>query len=264
MGHAGPPGPPGQPGNAGQRGSSGRDGEPGAVGLPGPQGPRGPSGNDGDSGPAGPQGPRGAPGPPGYAMARPSPQTSSKGGDWMYDQALMALPSKFLTSLQDSISRLVVPDGSKDAPARDCAQLYDTQTEEARAQLKNGFFMIDPDGMEINNAIRAYCRFEERETCITPGINELTWDTVESFIDSIKEFYYKADNTQLSSLQLASEEARQTITYKCLNHDIHLATTSFETFQGIDVMANKPNGAKPRHVDVKIDEDNCNVSNFIT
>lgn len=61
-------------------------------------------------------------------------------------------------------------------------------------------------------------------------------------------------------LQEVSDSSRQTLTYKCRNHDINLSTTSFETFLGCNVDANKRNGAKPRYVDVHVDEDNCNMT----
>lgn len=127
-----------------------------------------------------------------------------------------------LNFAREAITRVYQPKGTKTSPGYTCRDI-----KEHNPDFKSGDYFIDPNGDSAQDAILVYCKFDTLETCIKPGtqtFNGQRWTKNDSpgqyFMEELnngKEFYYKIDTLQLKALHLRSEEARQTITYSCLN-----------------------------------------------
>ena len=85
---------------------------------------------------------------------------------------------------------------------------------------------MDPDGGSIRNAIQAYCKKEQRSTCVSATTSSSQFDTKPYVTEKVKnqpfiaqllgvsQFEYEAESSQLNYLRVHSEAASQTITYR--------------------------------------------------
>lgn len=130
--------------------------------------------------------------------------------------------TKAYEQLKTSFKKFLKPEGTKESPAKTCRDLA-----YAHPELPSGEYFIDPNEGDVKDAIVVHCDMEEKASCVLPkpGMTEefnwrgrsrgLTWLGEE--ISPGFEFTYKADNNQLSFLQLLSSSASQEITYHCKN-----------------------------------------------
>lgn len=123
--------------------------------------------------------------------------------------------------LEESIRKLKVPQGTKESPARTCKELA-----LAKPNLPNGFYWIDPNNHDAEDAFEVYCDFRTRQSCVQPqnqvdkaqwyeGPQKRTWFSEE--VTNGFSFTYKASKNQLRFLQLLSSRASQNVTYHCKN-----------------------------------------------
>lgn len=121
------------------------------------------------------------------------------------------------------MNQLYKPNGKKTSPGKTCADI-----KEAYPESKNGEYYIDPNEGDAEDAIRVYCRFDTKETCVSPKrskFNGQQWtaSTVSQgqyFMEEIlggREFNYNVEDDQLAFLQLHTTYASQTVTYNCRN-----------------------------------------------
>ena len=238
-------GPRGDAGGPGARGPTGIEGDIGGIGLRGSPGPRGPQGDDGKKGPGGDLGPPGPPGPPGESVGYDAAslsmligQGNSKGPDplsndeparifppELNDEELKELVVSAYKKLKDSFNEFSKPDGGKNTPAKTCKDLFLAHPEKA-----SGEYWIDPNGADPKDSILVYCDEETKSTCVQskPELSKelrLKSEAKEVWLsESPSANYiinYKADNNQMSFLQLLSGKAEQTVTFHCKNTVAH-------------------------------------------
>ncbi|MEQ2266675.1 hypothetical protein XENORESO_015128, partial [Xenotaenia resolanae] len=253
---------PGLQGMSGPSGPAGENGPAGALGHAGPRGPSGPNGppgKDGRSGTHGPMGPPGSRGPPGYvgpvgppgAPGLAGPPGPSGGGydvsgydEYRADQpALRAKDYEVdatIKSLNTQIENLLTPEGSRKNPARTCRDI-----RLGHPDWSSGFYWIDPNQGCINDAIKVFCDFTTRETCIyahPESIARKNWyRSTENrkhvwfgeTINGDTEFTYNDETlspqsmaTQLAFMRLLSNQASQNITYHCKNSIAYMDSES--------------------------------------
>lgn len=197
------------------------------MGAPGPRGP------NGYTGPVGPPGPPGLPGPPGPAGG--GYDVSGGYDEYRADQpALRAKDYEVdatIKSLNTQIENLLTPEGSRKNPARTCRDI-----KLSHPDWSSGFYWIDPNQGCTNDAIKVFCDFTTRETCIyahPESIARKNWyRSTENkkhvwFGETINggtEFTYNDETlspqsmaTQLAFMRLLSNQASQNITYHCKN-----------------------------------------------
>lgn len=212
----------------------GRDGNPGPQGPSGPPGPRGVSGEEGRPGPMGPAGPPGPPGPPGDSMgydaaalaAMLAQGQSQKGPDPLNDEPARHFGKSFTEDekrnivvkahkiLKRSILQFTKPDGSKNAPAKTCKDLFMAYPEK-----ESGEYWIDPNEGSYKDAILVFCDSKTKESCILPAPDRSDkLDLKDSWVSNLGfKLTYKADSNQLHFLQINSASARQKLTLHCKN-----------------------------------------------
>ena len=243
-GPLGSPGPRGEAGGPGSRGVAGIDGEAGPLGMFGPSGPRGPQGDDGKRGIPGELGPPGPPGPPGESVGYDAAslsmligQGNSKGPDPLNndepakvpieldEEELKELVVSAYKKLKNSFAEFSQPDGGKNTPAKTCKDLFIAHPEKP-----SGEYWIDPNGADPKDSILVFCDEARKATCVAskPAVSrELSlqaegkevWLSESSTNPHI--INYKADNNQMSFLQLLSQQAEQTLTFHCKNTAAH-------------------------------------------
>jgi len=136
-----------------------------------------------------------------------------------------------IKSLNTQIENLLTPEGSRKNPARTCRDIQLSHPDST-----SGFYWIDPNQGCASDAIKVFCDFATRETCIhahTPSIAQKNWYRSNErkkhiwFGETINggtEFYYNDETvstqsmaTQLAFMRLLSNQASQNITYHCKN-----------------------------------------------
>jgi collagen type II alpha len=244
-GPIGPLGPRGDAGGPGARGSVGLEGGMGGIGLGGPPGPRGPQGDEGKRGQSGDLGPPGPPGPPGESVGYDAAslsmligQGNSKGpdplsndeparvvGPELSDEELKELVVSAYKKLKVSFAEFAKPDGGKNTPAKTCKDL-----NLAHPEKPSGEYWIDPNGADPKDSILVHCDMENKATCVQskPELSKelrVKSEAKEMWLsESPSGSYiinYKADNNQMSFLQLLSSKAEQLITFHCKNTIAH-------------------------------------------
>merc|ERR1739838_969514 len=129
------------------------------------------------------------------------------------------------------IDNLLTPEGSRKNPARTCRDIRLSHPE-----WSSGFYFIDPNQGCTNDAIKVFCDFSTRETCIyahPESIAQKNWfrstETKKHVwfgetIDGGTEFTYNDETlspqsmaTQLAFMRLLSNQASQNVTYHCKN-----------------------------------------------
>merc|ERR1712059_37362 len=255
IGQKGPPGESGQdgkPGTPGSRGPPGLDGSVGHMGNPGPMGPRGSAGEKGGNIPPGELGPVGPPGPPGEgssmdmaALMGMMSQGGAKGPDPMSgddssiyngrmfppldslsDEERNEVMQRAYEKLKASFDSIAKPDGSQKAPSKSCKDL-----KTAHPTKPTGDYWIDPNGMDVKDAIMVHCNMDTGDTCVqpkpalSPEISVISTET-DAWIGDIDtnafDITYKADSNQMNYLQLMSTTAEQTITFHCKSTVAHM------------------------------------------
>lgn len=141
-----------------------------------------------------------------------------------YDQPMDSVEIyEGLNYATDALSRVLRPTGRQTSPGRTCQDI-----KEANPDAPSGDYWIDPNGESSVDAILVHCDMDSLETCVHPSPSAFSnqqWTKDQEgdgqlFMEHIKgneEFTYKAENQQMKYLQLLSEEARQNVTYNCLN-----------------------------------------------
>jgi len=136
-----------------------------------------------------------------------------------------------IKSLNSQIESLLTPEGSRKNPARTCRDI-----QLGHPEWTSGMYWIDPNQGCSSDAIKVFCNFDTRETCISaqPGsIAQKNWfRTTQAkkhvwFGETINggtEFAYNDETlstqsmaTQLAFMRLLSNQASQNITYHCKN-----------------------------------------------
>jgi len=144
--------------------------------------------------------------------------------------------------VMEALTRTRRVQGTKALPGLSCKDI-----KEHNPDVQNGEFWVDPNGETAQDAILVYCRFENDETCIKPSPAKFepvsfTKTTEAYFMEDIqqgKEFSYKIDMSQMRYLNLASNGARQTITYNCLNSEAYGARLALASGDEIDTVDGK-------------------------
>lgn len=98
------------------------------------------------------------------------------------------------------------PRGTKRSPGITCKQLA-----QIYPNLKDEMYWIDPNGHDILDAAKVYCKISSSETCVeatTPEYDE----------DADEEITYNLKENQLSFLKLHSSSARQTVSTACISN----------------------------------------------
>jgi len=158
--------------------------------------------------------------------------------------------------LQEQISRLEKPDGSKEYPARTCRDLHQHYPEK-----KSGMYWIDPNLGCISDAIEVACTFESIDdepvvkTCVEPtkGVSHDNWGarmkTTERQLfgedHELGNLEYAADHSQLEFLGLLSATATQDVTVECTKYNAHeniawIGTKSTEFSNKTDKLRHRP------------------------
>merc|ERR1719310_1672155 len=232
-------GPEGKKGDQGLQGPKGHQGYPGMTGLSGPPGKTGDAGMAGPPGPAGPRGDTGPRGPSPSIMFAPS---NSKGpndqpaNDEAHDMGSDSEMKIQIRQLSDTIDMMKNPSGKdKKSPARSCMDLY-MAAEAAGDILQSDYYWIDPNGGCEADAIKAFCDFDNKETCVSPSNGNVDSGAhFRGYTDKHVYFgemqggyrfdYSPTENirnganydSQITFLRLLSTQARQTVTYHCNN-----------------------------------------------
>jgi len=129
--------------------------------------------------------------------------------------------------VMEALTQARRPKGTQASPALNCRDL-----KEHNPDFQDGEYWVDPNGQTSKDAILVQCRFDSEETCIRPApakydVRPFTRTTEASYfmedITGEKDFSYKVDNSQLAHLSLASNGARQTVTFNCLNSEASVA-----------------------------------------
>jgi hypothetical protein len=116
---------------------------------------------------------------------------------------------------------IVVPDGTRDLPARTCRHLA-----AAKPEMKDGWYWIDPNGGKISDAARVFCKFDENvQTCVEPKQDILdlkAYPTADveshnslSKLAGIGQLTYQLEDSQLAFLKMLSSHARQELIVNC-------------------------------------------------
>ena len=119
--------------------------------------------------------------------------------------------------------KIIRGSGGKDDPARTCKELFEWFPEK-----KTGDYWIDPNEGSHLDSVLVMCNHTTKETCIyprTPVMDRDNWvsDGRDRYIWSFKDILeeesieYAADIYQMKMMKLLSNNARQTITYNCMN-----------------------------------------------
>lgn len=128
------------------------------------------------------------------------------------------------------MKKLRKPDGGQFSPARTCREI----AANSEAELKNGDYWVDPNGGGVADAIKVFCRFDQKEldktqTCLIPQTDSFkrdNWfrarpsgDEIALFADSFadSEFGYGTHKSQVKYLQHLTRQAKQKIAIKCKN-----------------------------------------------
>lgn len=125
--------------------------------------------------------------------------------------------------LIEDYDKIVRGSGGKDDPARTCKELFEWFPEK-----ETGDYWVDPNEGSHLDAVLVMCNHTTKETCIyprQPGMDRNKWVTdgkdryVYAFQDIMGDegIEYAADIYQMKMMKLLSNNARQTITYNCLN-----------------------------------------------
>jgi hypothetical protein len=145
----------------------------------------------------------------------------------------MQMQIKLLTN---TIEQMQSPTGrSKKNPARSCMDLF-MSADAAGEKLMSDWYWIDPNGGCQADAIKAFCNFESRETCLDANNGSVRQGThFRGYTDKHVYFGemqngYKFDysprddavsganyESQITFLRLLSSQARQMVTYHCKN-----------------------------------------------
>merc|ERR1712227_67728 len=279
-------------------GKKGPQGEQGPIGISGPTGPTGPSGppgNNGKDGTPGTTGPRGKQGEPGLAgMAGPpgppgpSPSimfapSNSKGpndqpaNDEAHDMGSDSEMKIQIRQLSDTIDMMKNPSGKdKKSPARSCMDLY-MAAEAAGDILQSDYYWIDPNGGCEADAIKAFCDFDNKETCVSPSNGNVDSGAhFRGYTDKHVYFgemqggyrfdYSPTENirnganydSQITFLRLLSTQARQTVTYHCNNSVAYFDKANRDYAQALELLGSNgveftAEGAEP----YTVIEDGC-------
>jgi hypothetical protein len=158
-----------------------------------------------------------------------------------------------LVQIGEAIDAFKKPTGTRAAPARTCKDLALSHPD-----FDNGMYWIDPNAGSPVDAIEVYCDIKLHLTCITPSPSQVfkgVWYKGPSkhvwFGEDMEEgfpFTYKADQIQLTFLQLLSTEAYQNITYHCRNSVAYYdreeknydKAALFMTSNDLELVAKKP------------------------
>jgi collagen type II alpha len=128
--------------------------------------------------------------------------------------------------LKASFDAIAKPDGSQKAPSKSCKDL-----KSVHPTKPTGDYWIDPNGMDVNDAILVHCDMDTGSTCVQakPAMShQITISSTETEVwigdmdTNAFDITYKADSNQMNYLQLMSTEAEQTITFHCQNTVAHL------------------------------------------
>lgn len=125
--------------------------------------------------------------------------------------------------LIEDYDKIVRGSGGKDDPARTCKELF-----EWFPQTASGDYWIDPNEGSHLDAVLVYCNQTTQETCIYPqqtAMDRNKWVTsgkdryMWAFRDIMgdENIEYAADIYQMKMMKLLSNNARQSITYNCMN-----------------------------------------------
>jgi len=141
-----------------------------------------------------------------------------------------------IRQLSDTIDMMKNPSGKdKKSPARSCMDLY-MAAEAAGDILQSDYYWIDPNGGCEADAIKAFCDFDNKETCVSPSNGKVDSGAhFRGYTDKHVYFgemqggyrfdYSPTENirnganydSQITFLRLLSTQARQTVTYHCNN-----------------------------------------------
>lgn len=113
-------------------------------------------------------------------------------------------------------------------PAKTCRDLQLCRPSDP--PLKDGPYVVDPNGGSPNDRVKVHCNFTNQATCVRPKVKKLdknTWQThvdprmkVAWFAEDLNndnKIEYEIDDIQLSYLQLLSNHAQQVFTFRCKN-----------------------------------------------
>ena len=134
-----------------------------------------------------------------------------------------------------------------------------------------GYYFIDPNGGSSQDAIRVFCKMATLETCVNAsnpsvdkGRHATSRRTGVQWLSDItnEEFEYDISYSQLVFLQMASEQATQTLTYHCKNSAIYFdeGTQSYQyaaRLAGFDETQLQWNTTQNMY---NVLEDSCSVS----
>ena len=186
-------------------------------------------------------GPPGPPGPPGESIGYDAASLSMlvgagrpKGPDpiqgdeakvfppELSEEELKTLVISAYKKLKDSFAEFQTPDGDKETPAKTCRDLF-----VAHPEKPSGEYWIDPNGADPRDSILVYCDADTKSTCIQskPEVSEeltIKYETSKDvWLSESKSanhiINYKADQNQMSFMQLLSKKADQTVVFHCKN-----------------------------------------------
>lgn len=146
--------------------------------------------------------------------------------DSLTDEERNEVMQRAYEQLKASFDAIAKPDGSQKAPSKSCKDL-----KTAHPTKPSGDYWIDPNGMDVKDAIMVHCNMDTGSTCVQPKpamSQEITIASTETdaWIGDIDtnafDINYKADSNQMNYLQLMSTSAEQTITFHCKSTVAHL------------------------------------------
>lgn len=132
-----------------------------------------------------------------------------------------------IAELGETMYRLEHRDNSGFFPAKTCRDL---QLCHSVYSLEDGDYDIDPNAGSSKDQIRVHCNFTNQATCIRPKVKKITKDKWKTQVDprmkiawyaedlnNDTKIEYEIDEIQLNYLQLLSNHAQQTFTFRCKN-----------------------------------------------
>ncbi|MEQ2208317.1 Collagen alpha-2(I) chain [Xenoophorus captivus] len=134
-----------------------------------------------------------------------------------------------IKSLNTQIENLLTPEGSRKNPARTCRDI-----RLGHPDWSSGFYWIDPNQGCINDAIKVFCDFTTRETCIYAHPESIARKNWYRSTENRKHVWFgetingdtESMATQLAFMRLLSNQASQNITYHCKNSIAYMDSES--------------------------------------
>lgn len=108
--------------------------------------------------------------------------------------------------------------GTKERPGRSCREIKLDHPDK-----KSGEYLIDPNEGCSSDAVKVYCDFEKRATCVNPKKTKIVVSANETgpgqWTNEDEPIEYKLNSVQMTFLRLLSKSAFQEMRYSCANSD---------------------------------------------